>query len=79
MLTYNFNLKNIRELDITLGIKITKTYNCLILSHEHYVEKFRYCDGKSVTTTYDASTHLKKNVEHSVDKLLYVQIIGYLI
>lgn len=35
----NFDLMNMGEIDVIVGIKITKTNNGLILSQEYYVEK----------------------------------------
>lgn len=39
MPTSNFDLMNMGEIDVILGIKITETNNGLILSQEYYVEK----------------------------------------
>ena len=65
-----------------LGIKITRTPNGLKLSQEHYVEKilrkFEHFDCKPVSTLYDPSLQLKKNIEHSVAQREYAQIIGSL-
>lgn len=35
----NFDLMNMGEIDVIVGIKITKTNNGLILSQEYYVAK----------------------------------------
>ena len=83
MLTSNFDMKDMGEANVILGIKITKTSDGLRLSQEHYVEKmlrrFRYYERKHVSTPYDANTRLKKNLKYSVDQLRYAQIIGRLI
>lgn len=39
MLASNFDLKNMGEADVILGIKITKISYGRMLSQEHYVEK----------------------------------------
>ncbi|KAM7466339.1 hypothetical protein LguiB_013901 [Lonicera macranthoides] len=81
-LTSNFDMKNMGEADVILGIKIIKTCDGLILSQEHYVDKilkkFGYFDCKPVSTPYDGNTQLKKNKAHSVSQCEYAQIIGSL-
>ena len=75
MLASNFDMKDIREANVILGIKITKINDGFKLSQEHYVEKmlkrYGYYNGKLVSTRYDVNTHLKKNLKHSVDQLRY--------
>lgn len=67
-LASNFNKKDMGEVNVNLGIKITNIYDGLMLSQEHYVEKllkrFGYYNNKLISTLYDANTQLKKNVEH---------------
>ena len=78
-----FDMKDLGEVEVILGIKITRTPNVLKLSQEHYVEKilrkFEHFDCKPVSTLYDPSSQLKKNREHSVAQIEYAQIIGILI
>lgn len=68
MLNFNFNMKDMGEANVTVGIKITKTSDGLILSQEHFIEnllrKFGYYDFKTISTLYDGNTYLKKNIEH---------------
>ena len=77
-----FDMKDLGEAEVILGIKITRTPNGLKLSQEHYVEKilrkFEHFDCKPVSTLYDPSLQLKKNIEHSVAQREYAQIIGSL-
>ncbi|RVW88077.1 Retrovirus-related Pol polyprotein from transposon TNT 1-94 [Vitis vinifera] len=77
-----FDMKDLGEAEVILGIKITRTPNGLKLSQEHYVEKilrkFEHFDCKPVSTPYDPSSQLKKNREHSVVQIEYAQIIGSL-
>ena len=60
-----FDMKDIGEVEVIIGIKITRTPNGLKLSQEHYVEKilrkFEHFDCKPVATPYDPSSQLKKN------------------
>ena len=75
-------MKDLGEIEVILGIKITRTPNGLKLSQEHYVEnilrKFEHFDCKPVSTLYDPSSQLKKNREHSVAQIEYAHIIGSL-
>ena len=65
-----FDMKDLGEAEVILGIKITRTPNGLKLSQEYYVEKilrkFEHFDCKPVSTPYDHNSQLKKNREHSV-------------
>ncbi|KAL6339065.1 hypothetical protein AAG906_024216 [Vitis piasezkii] len=76
-------MKDLGEVKVILGIKITRTPNVLKLSQEHYVEKiirkFEHFDCKPVSTPYDPNSQLEKNKEHSVAQIEYAQIIGILI
>ena len=75
-------MKGLREADVIIGIKITRTPNGLKLSQEYYVEKilrkFEHFDCKPVSTPYNPNSQLKKNREHSVAQIEYAQIIGNL-
>ncbi|RVW92110.1 Retrovirus-related Pol polyprotein from transposon TNT 1-94 [Vitis vinifera] len=55
-----FDMKDLRETEVILGIKITRTPNGLKLSQEHCVEKilrkFEHFDCKPVSTPYDQSS-----------------------
>ena len=77
-----FDMKDLGEAEVILGIKITRTPNGLKLSQEHYVEKilrkFKHFDCKPVSTPYDLNSQLKKNREYSVAHIEYAQIIGSL-
>ena len=77
-----FDMKDLGQAEVILGIKITRTLNGLNLSQEHYIEKilkrFEHFDCKPVSALYDPSSYLKKNREHSVAQTEYAQIIGSL-
>ena len=59
-LSSKFDMKGLREADVILGIKITRTPNGLKLYQEHYVEKilrkFKHFDCKPVSTPYDPNS-----------------------
>lgn len=61
-LTSKFDMKDMGEADIILGIKISKTSDELALSQSHYVKKllkkFGYSDKDPMKTPYDPSIHL---------------------
>ena len=77
-----FDMKDLGETKVILGIKITRTPKGLKLSQEHYIEKilkkFEHFDCKLMSTPYDLSSQLKKNKEHSVAQTEHAQIIGSL-
>ena len=65
-----FDMKDLGEVELILGIKITITLNGLNLSQEHYIEnifkRFEHFDCKPISNPYDPNSQLKKNREHSV-------------
>ncbi|KAL6343805.1 hypothetical protein AAG906_027576 [Vitis piasezkii] len=76
-----FDMKDLGEAKVILGIKINRTPNGLKLFQEHYVEKilrkFEHFDCKPVSTSYYRFT-TKENKEHSVTQIEYAHIIGSL-
>ena len=74
-----FDMKDMGEVKVILGVKITRMGDSIMLSQEHYVEKilkgFRHFDAKPVSTPYDANTHLMKNQGDPVGQTEYAQII----
>ena len=65
-----FDMKDLGEAKMILGIKILRTPKGLNLSQEHYVEKilrrFEHFDCKPMSTPYDLISQLKKNRKHNV-------------
>ena len=65
-----FDMKDLGEAEVILGIKITRTLNEINLYQEHYIKKilkrFEHFDCKPMSTPYDPSSQLKKYREHSV-------------
>ncbi|XP_021766612.1 uncharacterized protein LOC110731072 [Chenopodium quinoa] len=79
-LSSNFEMKDMGEADVILGVKIKRTSNGICLNQSHYVEKllkkFDSFNVDPVETPYEPSFHLKKNNGDSVDQLEYARIIG---
>ena len=82
MLSANFDMKDLREADAILGIKITRTGNGISLDQSHYIEKilrkYNYFESKPTCTPYDSSVKLFKNTGKSVNQSVYTSIIGSL-
>ncbi|KAL0556203.1 hypothetical protein IC582_004713 [Cucumis melo] len=82
MLSVNFDMKDLGEADIILGIKITRTKNGISLDQSYYIEKilkkYNYFDSKPACTPYDSSVKLFKNTSDSVNQSEYTSIIGSL-
>ena len=82
LLSSKFEMKDLGEADVILGVKVTKTGNGFTLSQPHYVEKvlkkFNSFDVVPIKTPYDASIHLKKHDGNSVSQAEYAKIIGSL-
>ena len=81
-LTSQFDMKDMGEAKVILGVKITRMGDSIMISQEHYVEKilksFGHFDAKPVSTPYDANTHLMKIRDEPVGQAEYAQIIGNL-
>ncbi|OMO54671.1 Integrase, catalytic core [Corchorus capsularis] len=64
-LTSKFDMKDMGEANVILGVKIIRCDGGLMLTQEHYVERllkrFGHFDVKPMSTPYDTTTHLKKN------------------
>ncbi|GKC87897.1 retrovirus-related pol polyprotein from transposon TNT 1-94, partial [Tanacetum coccineum] len=75
-----FDMKDLGEVDVILGIKVRKTENGYSLCQSHYIEKvlkrFDYFDVDPVKTPYDSSKCLKKNKGTGVSQPEYAKIIG---
>jgi len=74
-----FEMKDMGEADVILGIKIHKINTGFSLSQSHYIEKmlrkFNLFDVTPVRTPYDPGIHLKKNKGSSVSQNEYTKII----
>jgi hypothetical protein len=82
-LSNNFEMKDLREVDVILNIKLLREGDGEVtLVQSYYVEKvlshFGYSECEHAPTPYDPSKLLKKNRRISRDQLRYSQIIGLL-
>jgi len=82
LLSNNFDMKDLGEADVILGIKITRSDKGISLNQSHYVEKilrkYNYLDCKPASTPYDPSVKLFKNTGDGVRQTKYASIIGSL-
>ncbi|GKA75308.1 retrovirus-related pol polyprotein from transposon TNT 1-94 [Tanacetum coccineum] len=82
MLHSSFDMKDMGEADVILGIRIQKNSNGYILTQSHYIEKtlkkFGHYDDRPVVTPFDPKVQLKKNKGQSVSQLHYTQVLGSL-
>ncbi|KAL2253467.1 UNVERIFIED_CONTAM: Retrovirus-related Pol polyprotein from transposon TNT 1-94 [Sesamum indicum] len=78
-----FEMKDMGEANVILGIKLTRSTDGITISQSHYVEKiiekFGYQNSRIAKTPYDPSVALFKNESGvPVAQLRYSQIIGSL-
>ena len=82
MLHSSFEMKDMGEADVILGIRIQKNSNGYILTQSHYIEKtlkkFGHYNDRPVVTPFDPKVQLKKNKGQSVSQLQYTQVLGSL-
>ncbi|KAK2429298.1 putative mitochondrial protein [Trifolium repens] len=82
LLCNNFDMKDLGEADVILGIKITRSEKGISLNQSHYIEKilrkYNYFDCKPASTPYDPSIKLFKNDGDGVRQTEYASIIGSL-
>ncbi|KAK8617380.1 hypothetical protein V6N13_080296 [Hibiscus sabdariffa] len=75
-------MTDLGEVDVILGVKVTKTEKGFSLGQTHYVEKvlkkFDSFDVIPVQTPYDSSINLFKNKGSCVSQTEYAKIIGSL-
>lgn len=81
-LSRNFDMKDMGEADVILGIRIIRNEDSLGLSQSHYIEKvlkkFNHFDTHPVTTPFDSSVKLLPNTGSPVAQLEYSKVIGCL-
>ena len=79
----NFEMKDMGEANVILGVRIIRKGDSILLSQEQYIEKllkkFEFYDLKPVSTRYDANSKLMKNRGKSLSRPQYTQIIGSLL
>ncbi|RZB91539.1 Retrovirus-related Pol polyprotein from transposon TNT 1-94 [Glycine soja] len=82
LLCNNFDMKDLGEASVILGIKITRSKEGISLDQSHYIEKilkkYDYFDSKPASTSYDPSVKLFKNTGEGIRQTEYASIIGSL-
>jgi len=81
-LASQFEMKDLGEADVILGIKIIRSTNGLTLTQSSYIEKvlkrFGHFDDTLAPTPFDPSIKLVRNSGDVVDQLTYSHIVGSL-
>ncbi|CAN1745337.1 Retrovirus-related Pol polyprotein from transposon TNT 1-94 [Linum perenne] len=81
-LSSHFEMKDMGEVDVILGVKVIKLGNTFALSQQHYVNKLLVkfnCENEDhVRTPYDSSFHLTKFTGEAVNQTEYAKTIGSL-
>nr|GEU55374.1 hypothetical protein [Tanacetum cinerariifolium] len=81
-LSSRFSMKDIREADVILGIKIKRENKGIVITQSHYIEKilnkFNREDCSSVSTPINLVEKLKPNTGKPVEQLEYSRAIGCL-
>ena len=65
-LGFKFDMKNLGEVEVIQGIKITRTPNVLNFINSTMLRKFEPFNYKPMSTSYDPNSQLRKNRKHSV-------------
>nr|GEU67950.1 hypothetical protein [Tanacetum cinerariifolium] len=82
-LSLNFSIKDMREADVILGIRIKHEVKGITITPSHYIEKilkkFKCDDCCPVGTPLDPNIKLMPNTCRAVDQLEYSRAIGCLI
>lgn len=82
-LSSKFDMKDMGEAKVILGVKIIRNESGILLSQEHYVEKilkkFGHLEDDPLSTPYDSSVKLAKHNGEPVAQSEYAQIIGSLL
>ena len=81
-LSSNFQMKDMGNADVSLGIRIKRENDKLILTHSHYIEKilnkFNQYDSTTMSTPFDPHFKLYPTTGRVVDQLLYSMVVGSL-
>ena len=82
LLNAEFDMKDLGEANVILGIKITRTKSGISLDQCHYLEKilkkYGYYEYKPTCTIFDPSAKLFQNTSDGVRQSDYASIIGSL-
>ncbi|GAA0183260.1 transmembrane signal receptor [Lithospermum erythrorhizon] len=75
LLSSNFEMKDLGEVNVILGVRVIRNSEGISLSQSHYVEKvlkkFNSFDVAPARTPYDPSLHLTKNLGESISHIEY--------
>nr|GFB42035.1 zinc finger, CCHC-type [Tanacetum cinerariifolium] len=81
-LSSRFSMKDMREVDVILGIRIKHESNVIVISQSHYIDnvlkKFNYYDCTLVSTPLDTCKKSMPNKGQVVSQLEYSRVIGCL-
>nr|GEU57599.1 zinc finger, CCHC-type [Tanacetum cinerariifolium] len=81
-LSSKFTMKDMREADVILGVRIKHESNIIAISQSHYIEKvlkkLNYFDCTPMSTPIDTSEKLMTNNGHDVSQLEYSRVTGCL-
>ncbi|GJS33734.1 zinc finger, CCHC-type containing protein [Tanacetum coccineum] len=81
-LSSRFSMKDMREADVILRIRIKHESNDITISQSYYIEKvlkkFNYFDCTLVNTPIDTSEKLMPNNGQAVSQIEYSRVIGFL-
>ncbi|GKC66441.1 zinc finger, CCHC-type containing protein [Tanacetum coccineum] len=81
-LSSRFSMKDMREADVILIIRIKHKSNGIAISQSHHIEKvfkkFNYFDFTPVSTPMDTSEKLRPNNGQALSQLEYLRVIGCL-
>ena len=82
ILSSNFQMKDMGNADVILGIRIKRENDKLILTQSHYIEKilkkFNQYDSTTMSTPFDPHFKLYLNTGRVADQLLYSRVVGSL-
>ena len=84
LLNRNFDMKDLGQANVILGMKITKSIDGIMLDQSHYIEKilkkYNFFDCKPACTPFDSSIHLFPTEKESdvINQIEYASIIGSL-
>lgn len=82
LLSENFDMKDLGEADVILGIKIFRSKNNLMISQSHYIEKvlkrFNKFNCSPISIPFEVSSKLSKNTGRVVAQNEYAKVVGSL-
>ena len=81
-LSNSFDIKDVGEANVILGIRILREQESITLSQSHYIEKvldkFNQSDCIPASTPFDPNINFVKNIGNPISQLEYAKVIGCL-